>query len=380
MRRRERFPHHRHILSLRWLGLVGLFLLLIWTSSACSVTPAPPILKIGLVAPFEGRYRYIGYDAIYAARLAVREINAAGGISGHRLVLVSYDDRNDPASARDAARNLGIDPDVIAVIGHYRQQTTTAARLTYIEYGMPLLAMGAWFTNTHASVYQLAPPVDRLTDAMVTAALSDEEDACGVIWGDDVLAHSLSSASGMRLCHSDEDNPAFVLSSESPHVAAVHFTEQRTAGWTGKLVGGPELGASDFVDVAGASAVKGQRFLTPYPFPEDLPDTQDWRQAYKSLGPHVPQPGPYALPTYEAVNLLAEALAADIAAHTEPSRDGLRTALREVSRQGRLGAIALNEQGVWQESPLYLYVWRDGEPHLWQVISPPETEVRNSDI
>ena len=46
--------------------------------SACASTQ--PVIKIGLVAPFEGRFRAIGYEAVYAARLAIREINARGGV------------------------------------------------------------------------------------------------------------------------------------------------------------------------------------------------------------------------------------------------------------------------------------------------------------
>ena len=49
--------------------LVVLILVLL---TGCLQTP-PHVVKIGLVAPFEGRYREIGYDVIPAARLAVRE-------------------------------------------------------------------------------------------------------------------------------------------------------------------------------------------------------------------------------------------------------------------------------------------------------------------
>ncbi len=44
-----------------------------------------PTVKIGLVAPFEGRYRYVGYDVIYAVRLALHEANAAGGVGSPPL-------------------------------------------------------------------------------------------------------------------------------------------------------------------------------------------------------------------------------------------------------------------------------------------------------
>ena len=70
---------------------------LVVVATGCQKTD--PVVKIGLVAPFEGRYRPIGYDVIYSARLAVREINAAGGIDGHRVALVALDDGGDPQLA-----------------------------------------------------------------------------------------------------------------------------------------------------------------------------------------------------------------------------------------------------------------------------------------
>ncbi len=74
--------------------------------SACAAS-TQPVVKIGLVAPFEGRYRPIGYEAIYAARLAIREINARGGINGHRIELVALDDRGEPEKAIDGGAAVG---------------------------------------------------------------------------------------------------------------------------------------------------------------------------------------------------------------------------------------------------------------------------------
>ncbi len=56
-----------------------------------------PTVKIGLSAPFEGLYRDLGYEVLYATRLAVRERNAAGGVAGRYLVeLVALNDFNEP--------------------------------------------------------------------------------------------------------------------------------------------------------------------------------------------------------------------------------------------------------------------------------------------
>ncbi len=108
--------------------------------TACASTP--PVVKIGLVAPFEGRDRPIGYDVIYSARLAVREINNQGGIEGTYIALVALDDGGDVSLAEATAQSLVIDPAVVAVIGHWLPETTTAAATVYTTAGLPLFLPG----------------------------------------------------------------------------------------------------------------------------------------------------------------------------------------------------------------------------------------------
>jgi ABC-type branched-subunit amino acid transport system substrate-binding protein len=124
----------RPSISLSLLLAVSLSLLL----AACTAS-TQPVVKIGLVAPFEGRYRSIGYEAIYAARLAIREINARGGIDSHRVELVALDDRGEPEKAITAARQLVLDPQVVAVIGHLRPDSSDAAMKVYCEAGLPVI-------------------------------------------------------------------------------------------------------------------------------------------------------------------------------------------------------------------------------------------------
>jgi ABC-type branched-subunit amino acid transport system substrate-binding protein len=98
-------------------------------------------VKIGLVAPFEGRYRPIGYEAIYAARLAIREINTRGGINGQRVELVAIDDGGAADKALTAARQLALDPQVVAVVGHFHPDSTAAALPVYCAAGLPVIAV-----------------------------------------------------------------------------------------------------------------------------------------------------------------------------------------------------------------------------------------------
>lgn len=108
----------------------------------CSQFPGStkPVLRIGLVAPFEGRNRDIGYDLIYSTRMAVRELNESGGIEGYRIELMAMDDGGDPELAVMAAQALAADPQVLCVMGHWLPETTQAAIPIYDQAGLLLLS------------------------------------------------------------------------------------------------------------------------------------------------------------------------------------------------------------------------------------------------
>lgn len=148
--------------------IAALLLLLLLLSGCSSVRP---VVKVGLVAPFEGRYRPIGYDAIYAARLAIREINASGGIDGTMVELVALDDSGDLELARQAAASLVLDPQVVAVVGHWLPQTTEAADAVYMEGNLPLLPAG---TGLFSGVDPATLPASFL-DAYAAVTPFDEE-------------------------------------------------------------------------------------------------------------------------------------------------------------------------------------------------------------
>ncbi len=126
-----------------WRAAARLLALALAAALLAGCASVGPVVKIGLVAPFEGRDRAVGYDAIYAARLAVREVNAHGGIDGTRVTLVALDDRGDPALATQTAAALVVDPGVVAVVGHYLPATTAAAADIYAKVEIPLLIAGA---------------------------------------------------------------------------------------------------------------------------------------------------------------------------------------------------------------------------------------------
>ena len=120
-------------------GSLVLLLLLAFISTACGpIVLTRPVTKLGLVAPFEGTQRARGYEALYAAKLALREQNAAGGVSGWQVELVALDQDDQPELMVRQARALAVDPDVTYVIGFASAPETGPLRQQYAAVGLPV--------------------------------------------------------------------------------------------------------------------------------------------------------------------------------------------------------------------------------------------------
>ncbi len=87
-----------------------LFLALALCLNACRSTSGEDIAKIALLAPFEGQYREIGYNALYALRMAYDDVASTS------LQLLTVDDGGTATSAIDRVRALNLDPAVIVII------------------------------------------------------------------------------------------------------------------------------------------------------------------------------------------------------------------------------------------------------------------------
>ncbi len=117
--------------------------------AACSFPGSvKPTVKIGLVAPFEGRYRDLGYEALHAVRLAVRQRNEAGGVAERYLVeFVALNDFNEADEAVVQARKMAVDPGVLGVLGGWLPETAQAAGPEYDRLGLTFLVPDVDFTE-----------------------------------------------------------------------------------------------------------------------------------------------------------------------------------------------------------------------------------------
>ncbi len=131
-----------------------------------------PILKVGLAAPFTGWDESLGYSVLHAVRLALRESNQRGGAGGYMLELVALDDRNDPMEAIQQARELAIDPDVLAAITGWDNEVAAAAP-EYRRLGLPVIMAGTSTPGITAAagslgIYWLSPDDEKVAQAAVS--------------------------------------------------------------------------------------------------------------------------------------------------------------------------------------------------------------------
>jgi branched-chain amino acid transport system substrate-binding protein len=80
--------------------------------------PARAEVLIGVAGPMTGKDAWFGEQMERGAALAVADINAAGGVLGQQVQLITVDDFCDPEQAVAAARKL-VSDGVIFVVGHF---------------------------------------------------------------------------------------------------------------------------------------------------------------------------------------------------------------------------------------------------------------------
>ena len=108
--------------------------------------PATEVIKIGHVAPLTGGIAHLGKDNENGARMAVEEINAAGGLKvgdkTYKLDLVAEDDKADPKEGTLAAQKI-VDSGAVAVVGHLNSGTTIPASKIYADVNMAQISPSA---------------------------------------------------------------------------------------------------------------------------------------------------------------------------------------------------------------------------------------------
>ncbi|WP_158850924.1 ABC transporter substrate-binding protein [Saccharothrix deserti] len=143
--RRRRSP--KALIAIGAVTLVALTTIGVWTATG---TAGNEPVHVALVAGMTGRDPAAAAHLERGVRMRLDNLNADGGVNGHPVELLVYDDADQPDRAKRIAEEIVRDDKALYVIGHGVTVTSLAAAPIYRAAGIPAVtpsASGAGITD-----------------------------------------------------------------------------------------------------------------------------------------------------------------------------------------------------------------------------------------
>lgn len=180
------------------LGLAGIVFLLLAGKAGQWINhrPLSPV-EIAVVMPLSGAQEEQGKLILNAVRLCFDEINSRGGLQGHPLKAVPYDDQGKPTVAAEKAKEIAASP-ALAVIGHFTSATSVAAGPTYKAAHLPAVTASANAPAVTAdNPYYFRVTIDTSLQGHTLAAYARKVlgvKRASVLYSDEIYGRSLAAA------------------------------------------------------------------------------------------------------------------------------------------------------------------------------------------
>ena len=367
-------------------------------ASLGTAASAQESIKIGFHAPLTGFAAADGKSARQGAELAVKEANAAGGIGGKKITLVTYDDEGKPENAIPIANKLiGQDKVVMSISGSYSGPTRAAAAV-FQRAGMPYI-----------SAYAIHPDITRAGDFVFrTGMMGEVQGRAGAKligetlkkkkveivavnndfgqaltagfkeaapkFGLEIVAERTFGMTdrqfGPLVTQIKADNPEVIYAPGYFFNAEPLVAQLRAAGVTADVIGQEGYDGQRFIEIAGKAA-EGVIITTSLDRDSQAPATRafitDYEKEYKDRVDMVAASG------YSAVSVALEAL------KKAGSQDGktIRDTIRQNTFDTAIGKLSFNNLGEVKKA-VQVQVVKDGNFHRYGVIddlqylAPPE--------
>jgi branched-chain amino acid transport system substrate-binding protein len=363
-------------------------LLAVALSGACGHDRSP--ILIGISGPF-GQAR--GASMRNGADLAAAEVNRAGGLRGRRLELVFADDSADASVATRIAYRFRDDPQIVAVVGHLTSGATIAAASIYNGGNHPVVqvspsASSPELTGAGRYTFRISP-TDRAHGARLAefALTTLSARRAAIIYENDDYGRGVRNT--FRTAFSENGGE---IVAEDPYLPSLptlepYLLRSRRAGANVVVVAGtsddamrvistmdslgltvPLLGGDGLVGVLPPPGWQRRLFVSTAYLPgRPGSENQDFVQAYRTAYGGA-SPDHRAAGTYDAVRLLAAAIAASGA-----DRDDIRRYLMSLGRDrpgfsGVTGLIAFDADGDRTHGTVSIATMEDG---LLRAVSQP---------
>jgi branched-chain amino acid transport system substrate-binding protein len=350
------------------------------TLAAALAHPALAEILIGAAGPVTGPRAWIGEQMQRGAEMAVVDINAAGGVLGQQVRLVTADDFCDPEQAVAAAKKL-VGDGVAFVVGHFCSEASIPASEVYEAAGV--LQISPASTN---------PTLTEQGRANVFRVIG-RDDVQGVVagdyladhWGDKKIAilhddttygkgladetkkqlnkRGVTEAIYQAYTPGLDDYSAEIAKLEAAGIAVLYVGGRHTEialmaraarerGYAVQIVSGDATATEDFALIAGPAA-EGTLF-TFVPDPRLKPEAAQVVERFRAE--HFDPVG-YTLLTYGAVQAWAQAVEKAGSLQVQEVIKSLHSHQFDTV----LGRIAFDNKGDVTSQSWIWYVWREGE-------------------
>jgi branched-chain amino acid transport system substrate-binding protein len=340
-------------------------------------TSAQAEVKVGVAGPVTGPNAAFGAQLQHGAEMAVKDINAAGGMNGEQISLSIGDDVSDPKQGVSVA-NKFVGDGVKFVDGHFNSGVTIPASEVYAENGILMITPAA--TNPKVTerglwdVFRVCGRddqqgavagkyiIDHFKDAKV--AVLHDKTPYGQGLADEAKkamnAGGLTEAMYEGINVGDKDFSALIAKMKDAGVGVVYWGGLHTegglivrqmadAGLKAQFISGDGIVSDEFASIAGPAA---EGVLNTFgPDPRKLESAKAVVQKFRDGGF---EPEAYTLYSYAALQVMAQA------ANKAKSNDPQKVA--EMIKSGGpwdtvLGPLSYDSKGDITKLDYVMYRW-----------------------
>ncbi len=309
-------------------------------------------LEFAVFHAFSGPNAAYGPEAAAGCYPATREINAAGGILGHKVHCTPVDSKGDPADAVPAAnRMVAASSSLVGVIGGGSNEATAVVPL-FQQAHIPIFSTTGQssFDHTTASYFwRILSPDAAQGSAMAAATKKLGFTRAGTLFGNDVAAQGSAPTAtagikrlGLKLVANQtlavgqssyrseatamsSGKPQAIVSEADPQTSATYFSELSQLGQVPKLITDPVSQEPNWRKAMGGAI--GTAFLNKQDYavvaysPPTSPAYKVFTSELNASAKQVPNPSQwnadlYSVADYDSVLIMA--LAMDAAHSTSP--------------------------------------------------------------
>jgi len=299
-------------------------------------------IKLGVIGPFTGGSSPMGVSNRGGIRLAVKEINAAGGINGNKIVLIERDDEAKNERGVQISQEFINNEKVAAVLGFINTGVVLASSRFYQDAKIPVITMASGsvvtkqFPNAPENYIFRISAADSIQAPLIAkeavekrgfkkvAILADSTNY-GQLGREDMekalKAYGVTAVAVEKFNIGDVDMTSQILSAKNagaeviltyaigPELAQI-ANGMAKLGWKKPMIGSWTLSLSNFIDTAGKNgngAVMPQTFIQLGNTPKRKAFIDAYLKEYNPKNGLIPS-AVSAAQGYDSVYLMAAAI------------------------------------------------------------------------